>query len=374
MHSAALDAIRLPIIVLDAEGAVRVANAAANRLFRPEDCRQALVGQPIESMARGHSGSLFGDLKTAAGGGKVVFVPHAGSAAPKRLACEVAVVPPQSGKAPWLLLTTLPDVPNIRGFSRLTEQVRRTNADAAAAYREKQTLLQDYRSLESFSYTAAHDLQTPLVRIHMLLDMLQHEFSDRLPADANVLLTKAIDSARKMQLLISSLLDNAVSKSRPLELETLQLGRMIAAVKEAQSESLQNVGGTLTAEAVVGEVEGDPVLTTQLLDNLIANAIKYRHVSRPLRIRISTTETHGVPASLSISDNGIGFPEEHRESIFRPFTRINADATEGSGIGLSTCRNICDRHGWTISAHGVEGEGARFCITFKSPDKDPSGV
>ena len=116
----------------------------------------------------------------------------------------------------------------------------------------------------------------------------------------------------------------------------------------------------------------DPVQMRQLLQNVVTNALKYRHANRKPIITIAgvihTPSTGanrpGVPMlELTVADNGIGFEQRFAERIFEPFQRLHStDDYEGSGIGLAICRKIIDRHGGTIAALGRPGEGAVFTI------------
>jgi signal transduction histidine kinase len=111
-------------------------------------------------------------------------------------------------------------------------------------------------------------------------------------------------------------------------------------------------------------------LLYQLFDNLINNSIKFARPGIPPCILISGV-AYGNAAQITLSDNGIGFEEHHATRIFETFTRLNPkDEFEGTGLGLSLCKKIVERHGGTISATGIPGIGATFTITLPLQQKE----
>jgi light-regulated signal transduction histidine kinase (bacteriophytochrome) len=110
-------------------------------------------------------------------------------------------------------------------------------------------------------------------------------------------------------------------------------------------------------------IYGVPVLIHQLFYNLINNSIKFSNAGVPPRIIITGEATATGMAKIVVADNGIGFEQEYAERIFKTFTRLNSkDNYEGTGLGLSLCKKIVERHGGSITAEGVEGDGARFIV------------
>jgi signal transduction histidine kinase len=111
----------------------------------------------------------------------------------------------------------------------------------------------------------------------------------------------------------------------------------------------------------------------QVFQNLISNAIKYRHPERPLVVRISAARQEAPDTgdaaepmmAFRVEDNGIGFEQRHAEQIFKPFERLHSSETyEGSGLGLAICRKVLDRHGGTITVSSRPGEGSIFTFTL----------
>jgi len=121
-------------------------------------------------------------------------------------------------------------------------------------------------------------------------------------------------------------------------------------------------------------LDGDATQLRQLLQNLIANALKFHKPGEPPRITVRAEEmapsvaTADQPATaaawrIAVADDGIGFDPAHAERIFGLFQRLHRrEEYPGSGIGLAICRRIVERHGGTIRAEGTPGQGARFVI------------
>jgi signal transduction histidine kinase len=110
-------------------------------------------------------------------------------------------------------------------------------------------------------------------------------------------------------------------------------------------------------------VYADPLQMRQLLQNLIANALKFRRAEEPPVVRVDATANHGNVVHLEIADNGIGFDPKYADRIFKLFQRLHErGAYEGSGMGLAICRKIVERHGGSITARSMPGQGSTFVI------------
>ncbi|MEM6907004.1 MAG: ATP-binding protein, partial [Pseudomonadota bacterium] len=217
-------------------------------------------------------------------------------------------------------------------------------------------------SMERFTQAAAHDLKSPLRHVSGVLTVLEEDHGADLPGEARDLVEEARSSAERMQSLMVTLLAHARSGAAPLAMERLDLAELVADVEAELAEGLRETGGRVEIAAPLGYASGDRVLVRQLLANLIGNSVKYRAPDRAPVIRISV-ERFSDGLRLWVRDNGMGFDNAFAERIFEPFNRLHAsNEVEGSGVGLATCRTICRRHGWRISAEGIPGEGAAFRI------------
>ncbi len=284
----------------------------------------------------------------------------------------------RDGREIWLETTIVPlrdsDGYPI-GLVDLSSDITQRREDDERLRHFAHALQRSNEELQNFASVASHDLQEPLRKIQA--------FGDRLRSRANGLgeqerdyITRMMDAAGRMQTLIQDLLKLSRVTTRALPFETVDLneiGRGVLRdleVKIAASQAQVSMDPLPT-------IEGDPTQLRQLLQNLIANALKFQVPgARPeVQVTCRTLENlHGELPDLAlgsriveirVKDNGIGFDAQFAEQIFGPFKRLHTRADyEGSGIGLSVCRKITDRHRGTIVAQSAEGKGATFIITL----------
>lgn len=197
--------------------------------------------------------------------------------------------------------------------------------------------------------------------------LLARRYKGRLDADADEFIGFAVDGATRMQTLIQDLL----SYSR---VTTRGQSFTITDAERACNDALQNLQPALAdSQGVVSvgslpRVLADATQLTQLFQNLIGNAIKYRDHRRP-EIRV-TAKTAGELAAFSIEDNGIGIDSQYFERIFQMFQRLHTrKAYAGTGIGLALCRKIVERHGGRISVESRLGEGSTFLFTIPQAER-----
>jgi signal transduction histidine kinase len=232
-------------------------------------------------------------------------------------------------------------------------------------------------NLESFAYVASHDLNEPLRKIRTFGDMINEEMQRQEP-DMDLVkhhITRMQDSAARMQQLITDLL--AYSRiSRQNEIfEQVNLPEVLQNVESDLRMVLERTGGQLIIGKIPNFIQANPAQMHQLFQNLTSNALKFRQSDKSPEIHISCELIEGkqiqddrvtlLPEKsywkFTISDNGIGFDNEYAEKIFMIFQRLHGRSEyEGTGIGLSICKKICEQHRGDISAYGEEGVGATF--------------
>jgi signal transduction histidine kinase len=250
----------------------------------------------------------------------------------------------------------------IQGQDAARAQLAALNLDLERRIEERTRELQhSNEELQQFAYVASHDLQEPLRTITSFTQLLAARYKGRLDADADEFIGYIVGSSRRMSDLISGLLvlvrlrksgqfSGAVSLENPLrEAET----SLRAAIRES---------GALIESTGLPVLAVDPLQITQLFQNLIGNAIKYRGEAPP-RIRVSAARTN-AEWIFSISDNGQGFEPEHAERIFALFQRLHGREVEGTGMGLSIARKIVERHGGRIWAESEKGVGSTFYFSL----------
>ncbi len=241
-------------------------------------------------------------------------------------------------------------------------------------------LMRSNQELESFAFIASHDLSEPLRQIETFGSLLQRALRRHKPGDDKPLAAdiprwfEGIQaSSRRLRTLIADLAEYSRVGRQAKPLAPTSLGELLSQVEIDLGKVIEESGGTIEVGALP-VVMCDAAQMRQVLQNLISNALKYRHRDRAPVIRITGTiraSDAGAPRAalpvldIGVADNGIGFEERHSEQIFEPFQRLHsADAYPGSGIGLAICRKVVERHGGAIRASSVPGQGSVFTISL----------
>ena len=237
--------------------------------------------------------------------------------------------------------------------------------------------------LQQFASVASHDLQEPLRKILAFGDRLQTQFSELLGPTGSDYVERMRKAARRMQTLINGLLDYSRIPTTPPEPVPVDLTRLVKAVAGDLESAIEDTG----AELKVGRLptlDADRVQMRQLFQNLLANALKYRHPDRPPRVEVHAELDRPTPSDeaqrrrvwrISVRDNGIGFDDKYVDRIFAPFQRLHSRAEyEGSGIGLAVCRKIVERHEGAITAHSRPGVGSTFVVTLPAREREGAAL
>jgi PAS domain S-box-containing protein len=229
---------------------------------------------------------------------------------------------------------------------RLNHDLRRTNQD-----------------LQQFSYAASHDLKEPLRTVTNYLQLIRSRYSGKtLDEEAGQLFDVAVAGAQRMHALVEALLE--YSRSGEVSdgtLEPVPVDKVVGEVITNLQSSIAETGADVSL-GPLPVVTANPLYLTQVFENLVGNALKYRS-ERPPQISITAAEG---PADwvFCVEDNGIGIPAEYQAQIFGIFKRLHGDEYPGTGIGLATCKKIVDRHGGTIWVESEPGRGSRFSFTL----------
>jgi light-regulated signal transduction histidine kinase (bacteriophytochrome) len=229
--------------------------------------------------------------------------------------------------------------------------------------RQREELARSNAELERFAYVASHDLQEPLRMVTSYLQLLEQLYADKLDAEANEFIHYAVDGAARMRSLIQDLLSYSRVNTKEQIFESVDcsvlLGRAIANLQIAIEES-----GAMITGNPLPEVRGDASQLTQLFQNLVSNAIKFRDPTRPLQIQINASRQEREWL-FEVRDNGIGIEPQYRDRIFLLFQRLHHRADyPGTGIGLAVCKKIVERHGGRLWVESQPDQGSRFYFTI----------
>lgn len=217
--------------------------------------------------------------------------------------------------------------------------------------------------LEGFAAVAAHELQEPVRKLQMFGDLLKPG-GGATPAEQTEFVERMQDAARRMGRLVQDILTLARARSGAGCFETVPLAVVVEAAADDLRETLAREGGAVEV-GPLPSVRGDAGQLQRLFANLLSNAVKFRRPGVPPRIRMRAAGARGGPVEVEVADNGIGFDNAHAARIFEPFQRLHRRTDyEGSGLGLAVCASIAARHGGSVRARGVPGEGAVFTVTL----------
>lgn len=247
--------------------------------------------------------------------------------------------------------------------NQVVERTRELEKAKDRAVQTAEMLETKNRELQEFAYIASHDLQEPLRKITAFGQRLESKFGDMLEGRGRDYLDRMQNAANRMQGLITGLLSysRVATKAKPFE-KTL-LSDIINGVLQDLEILINETGADIQTDDL-GELEGDALQLRQLFQNLISNAVKFRkdEGTPEIRIRSRRDEEKNV-IHITVADNGIGFEQKFADKIFTIFQRLHGrNEYEGSGIGLSICRRIVERHGGSIEALSEPGKGTTFAI------------
>jgi signal transduction histidine kinase len=224
-------------------------------------------------------------------------------------------------------------------------------------------LARSNRELEEFAYVASHDLKSPLLVITGFLELLQATKGDQLDDDARMYVQAALRGADRMEHLIDDLLTFSRVGRNDHNRGWVDLAGVVHQLLQDWDRPVRSAGVVVHVEPLPA-VLGDATLLRQLLENLFSNAVKFRRPGVETVIEI-TAERHVAEWLISVSDNGIGIPAEHRETIFTMFSRLAQSADRpGSGIGLAICHRVVQAHGGRLWVADGNAGGAQLCFTI----------
>jgi signal transduction histidine kinase len=254
----------------------------------------------------------------------------------------------------------------VKTNSELEEQIaQRKKAEAVL----KQTLADLTRSnedLQQFAYVASHDLQEPLRNVASCVQLLEKNYKGKLDDDADQYIRYAIDGAVRMKALIQDLLYYSRIATRWKPRVLIDCEEILDLTAKNLSSAITEAGAVITHDPLP-TVSGDDTQLLQVMQNLIANAIKFRS-HEPPTVHVSAVR-NGNEWVFSVKDNGIGIESQHLDRIFMIFQRLHKRSQyDGTGMGLAIVKKVVERHGGRVWVESEPGNGATFYFTIPAPE------
>ncbi len=267
-----------------------------------------------------------------------------------------------------------------RTFDKMTRALKETTASRDELNREiaerknaeealrntADDLKRSNKDLEQFAYVASHDLQEPLRAVAGFMGLLKKLYGEKLNAEAAEFIDLSVEGAERMQTLIHDLLTfSRVGTKGGAFAPTAMKASLDNAIKNLNAAILET--GTVVTADDLPTVIADATQMTQLLQNLIGNAIKFHGPKSP-QIHVSAKKENNT-WTFGVSDNGIGIEPQYYDRIFLIFQRLHTRTQfKGTGIGLAVCKKIIERHGGAMWVESKINEGSTFYFTM--PDRD----
>lgn len=231
---------------------------------------------------------------------------------------------------------------------------------------EKSRLLkrvaQQQEELETFNHLLVHDFKEPLRSVQLFAVLIKRSLRDAKLEEIPVHCEGIIGAAKRAGALIDTLQQYTRAEKQAV-FEPVQMNQVMADMLVNLKHVIRKRRARVTAQELP-VVYGNAPLLTQLLQNLVDNAIKYCD-ARPPTVEIAAIP-QGTAWRFSVTDNGIGIPEKYYERVFEKFKRLhNASKYDGSGLGLVTCRKIIERHRGVIWCESRKGKGTTFFFTLE---------
>jgi len=229
-----------------------------------------------------------------------------------------------------------------------TEELERSNED-----------------LQQFAHVASHDLKEPIRKIKIFSGLLEEEFKEQLTEEGKTYLSKIQGASERMIIMLEAVLRYAGLDGYQQKVEMVNLNDIIQSVQTDLETVIQKKNAVILSDSLP-QILGYTTLIYQLFYNLISNALKFSKANVPPRIQILYSQVminNKAFAEFRVVDNGIGFDSENATKIFQSFARLNArEDYEGTGLGLSLCKKIAERHHGYIYAKAEAGTGAEFIL------------
>jgi PAS domain S-box-containing protein len=346
------DAASQVILVISGNGCIRMVNRRVAEVFGYDPSE--LIGQELELLLperyrgvhAGHRAGYFSEPRVRAMGAGMDLAGRRkdGTEFPAEIGLSFAKT--RDGLVAIALVSDITERKRAADqLARATEDLRRSNAE-----------------LEQFAHAASHDLQEPLRMITSYLAILDKRYGGQLDDDAREFIHYAVDGAKRMKGLIQDLLRFSRVGIQATDFSTVSAEALVQNALANLQTAVDDRHAVVTRDPLP-VVFADPILLTDVFQNLIGNAIKFQKGTQPM-VHISL-EKQGDAVVFSVRDNGIGIAPQHAERIFGIFERLHgSEEYPGSGIGLAISKKIVEHHGGRIWLQSTPGEGSTFYFSI----------
>lgn len=248
----------------------------------------------------------------------------------------------------------------------LLEKLAHNLAFGIQGLRAKMQLAVANQELQAFTYAASHDLKAPLTRIVSFSALLERDYRDRLDGDGLLFLDFIRGNATRMSALVDDMLAHAQIEQKIADLEAVSLQSVVQLILNEKESEIDDSGAEVRVDVPDIAVQADPLAFSQVLRNLVDNALKYSAQAEPPKLEIGAVEAE-ESCRLWVRDNGVGFDMTYHDRIFEIFTRLHTYAEfPGSGVGLALVKKAMERMNGRVWAESEAGKGATFFLELKT--------
>lgn len=339
------------IVRISTDHVIEAWNRGAEKLYGYNE--DEAIGQPISM--------LFPEGEDAT---------HLLSANPKQAEATTAEVVrvTKAGEKIHVLLTISPirdsDSDELIGFAGISRSIQERYEAEQKIKHTADVLRKTNSDLKDFVYIASHDLQEPLRLITSYLNIINEDYGEKFDDDGRRYVSYVLDSAERLQQLINDLLSYSRLNTSEQPIALADTKDILKQVIADSRVLIEEKSGQITAATDLPIINCDQSQLRLVLSNLINNALKYSQDEQPPSITVSASQNENETL-FEVADNGIGFEPKQAERIFQVFRRLHPrHKYSGTGIGLSICKKIVERHGGRIWAESEPGVGSKFFFTI----------
>jgi signal transduction histidine kinase len=229
--------------------------------------------------------------------------------------------------------------------------------------RKNYALEESNEVLLQYAYVSAHDLKEPLRSIGSFVNIIKRKYVHLLPPEATEYMNFVTDGVKRMETLLSALLEYSTIASEKIEdVKTASVSKALHDVLQNLSFKITEKDAKINYPSVLPDVKINHLHLTQIFQNLMSNSMKFCEVKPIIDFKILHKDDTFI---ISIKDNGIGMNKDYENKVFKLFQRLDRSKQyEGSGIGLTICKSIVEKYGGQIWFESAEGKGTNFFISF----------